>query len=841
MSASRSDTDFGHGLHGAVTDFVTRASRLVHIKSILIAYVAIGVIYSIVTPIFEASDELWHYPLVQWLSDGNPLPIQDPESVGPWKQEASQPPLYYALVGWATSWIDTGDMNDVLRPNPHVDNGVITLDGNINLVVHDPGREAFPWRGTVLAVHLARLLSVGMGAATIWLTYRLALELFPPARGCPPCVPPARGGDTGGAWFALSAAAVVAFTPMFLFISSAVNNDNLAVLLCTLALLLIVKRLRAPEEPATLGFRVGRWIPLGTVLGLAALTKTSALALLPVTALTVAVVAWKRRSWLELVAGALGTAVPLLLIAGWWYLRNIQLYGDVTGLNAFVEVLGRRAAPASLAQLWGERWGFMLSYWGLFGGVNVPMDDWVYHLLNALAWMALVGAVAYLISSAAKWFREDPGPPLRSPRPKGVGSLSKGQPRRDFGRDLSGYLQERIPLFAVGLFGVLVVAALTQWATVTWSSQGRLVFSAIAVWSIFLVLGLTGLLPDSAGRFAGAALGVCLFTIAAIAPFATIAPAYARPDPVTRIESPALSEGEGFDVPLDVEFGDRIRLLGANVDSRSARPGESIEITLYWQASAPMDRDYSTFVHLLDENEIVVAQRDMFPGQGLWPTSQMNVGDVIASRYVLYIPKAAYAPNVLTWEVGVYDTAIPGGPRLPALSGGSRPGIPMPGSEGSVSSGGDNVRFGSIALAPGPGDVPNPVAFNLGNQVELIGYDIDRRVAAPGETLRLTLYWRARSRMPIDYTVFTHVLEPPETLRAQHDKQLAPPTSTWATGQVVSDTYELTIKPDTPPGVYEVEIGVYDLRSSTFDRLRVLTDDGRITENYILLNKVRVR
>jgi len=218
----------------------------------------------------------------------------------------------------------------------------------------------------------------------------------------------------------------------------------------------------------------------------------------------------------------------------------------------------------------------------------------------------------------------------------------------------------------------------------------------------------------------------------------------------------------------------------------------------------------------------------------------MNVGDVIASRYVLNIPKTAYAPSALIWEVGVYDRSTPGEPRLPALSAKS----PTEGSgeaEGSVSSGGDNVRFGSIALAPGPGDVPNPVAFNLGNQVELIGYDIDRRVAAPGETVRLTLYWRARSRMPIDYTVFTHVLEPPETLRAQHDKQLAPPTSTWATGQVVSDTYELTIKPDTPPGVYEVEVGVYDLRSPTFDRLRVLTDDGRITENYILLSKVRVR
>ncbi len=793
-------------------------SRLANIKIILIAFSLLGATYSVVTPIFEASDEVWHYPLAQWLSKGNPLPVQDPGNVGPWKQEASQPPLYYYLMGWVTAWIDTSDMDEVLRPNPHVDNGVITSDGNINLVIHDPARESFPWRGTALAVHLARLLSVLMGAATVWLTYRIALELFPPARG----------GDRGRVWLALSAAAVNAFTPMFVFISSAVNNDNLTMALCSLALLLMIKRLRAPEEPATPGFRAGRWLPLGAVLGLAALTKTSALALLPLAALTVAVVAWKRRSWAEFFAGGLATAIPALLIAGWWYARNLQLYGDLTGLSAFIDVLGRREAPASLQQLWGERWGFMLSYWGLFGGVNVPLDYWVYHVFNALAWIAFVGAMVYLVRMTLRWFRGTP--PLSSlPR--------SGEDRAGAVRD---FIQGRAPLFIVGLFGIAVVAALTQWAAVTWSSQGRLVFSAISTWSIFFGLGLFGtwlgdspprhkdtkrtktlgvfvsgwLTNERIGMWIAATVCAFMFAMAAAAPFTTIAPAYARSDPV--------SLPGAMSTPLDVTFGGRIRLIGADMNTQSAAPGESIEIVLYWQAVAPLDRDYSTFVHLLDPNEIVVAQRDMFPGQGLWPTSQMTVGDIIASRYVLNVPTTAYAPDRLVWEVGVYDKSLPSEPRLPA------------------SSGGDNARFGQVSLARAPGQVPNPIVYNLGDQVELIGYDMDRRAAAPGETIRLALYWRARSTMAIDYTVFTHVLQRPEMLWAQHDKPLAPPASTWTVGQVVSDTYDLTIKPDAPAGVYEVEVGVYDAGSPTFERLRVITDDGRITENYILLSKVRV-
>ncbi|HQF71649.1 MAG TPA: hypothetical protein PLH39_10265, partial [Promineifilum sp.] len=112
---------------------------------ILTLFVLLGFSYALITPIFEASDELWHYPMVRHLADGNPLPVQvfDPALAGPWNQEASQPPLYYTLAAALTFWIDTGDMAQVRWLNPHVDNGVITADGNTNLVVHDPA--ANPW------------------------------------------------------------------------------------------------------------------------------------------------------------------------------------------------------------------------------------------------------------------------------------------------------------------------------------------------------------------------------------------------------------------------------------------------------------------------------------------------------------------------------------------------------------------------------------------------------------------------------------------------------------------------------------------------------------------------
>ncbi len=227
---------------------------------ILGLFLLLGGIYAVTTPVFEASDELWHYPMVRHLADGNPLPVQvyDPAEAGPWKQEASQPPLYYYLSAALTFWVDTADMEAVRLENPHVDNGVITEDGNNNLVVHHPDWNQ--WQGTLLAVHIVRLASVLLGALTVYLTYRIGREVAPDR--------PEIG---------LGAAAVNAFIPMFLFISGAVNNDNLAIPLASLAILLMIVAVTGRGRlgrvaQATSAKRWLFWVLLGVVIGLAVLT-----------------------------------------------------------------------------------------------------------------------------------------------------------------------------------------------------------------------------------------------------------------------------------------------------------------------------------------------------------------------------------------------------------------------------------------------------------------------------------------------------------------------------------------------------------------------------------------
>src|SRR3972149_2073100 len=105
--------------------------RFLHLRTIqiiLAGYVILGAIYSLATPIFEASDEVSHYAVIQYVAEEARLPVQQPGVKTAWEQEGSQPPLYYLLMALATKWIDTRDANDRMYPNPHAAPGDPSLD-----------------------------------------------------------------------------------------------------------------------------------------------------------------------------------------------------------------------------------------------------------------------------------------------------------------------------------------------------------------------------------------------------------------------------------------------------------------------------------------------------------------------------------------------------------------------------------------------------------------------------------------------------------------------------------------------------------------------------------------
>ncbi|MCC6801325.1 MAG: glycosyltransferase family 39 protein [Anaerolineae bacterium] len=733
--------------------------------AILAAYLVLATVYSVVTPIFEAADELWHYPMVQYLAThGLALPPQEPGIITAWRQEGSQPPLYYLIAAVLTSPVDTSDLDVIRRQNPHADIGVIRPDGNANMIVHHADLEAFPWRGTVLAVHIARLFSVLLGLGTVIVTFRLGRELFPQR----PEV-------------ALGAAALNACLPMFLFISGSVNNDNLSNLLGNLLLLLIVLLLKAERPP-----RYQLYALIGIITGASLLAKLNLGLLIPLVALALVVVSLRFRDWRPLVVGGLISGTLTIVIAGWWYLRNFQLYGDPTGLNNFLDIVGRRAIPANAAQLWAERDSFAQAFWGFFGGVNVALPDAVYLIFNLISGVGIVSAALFMLYRLTSW--------------------------RTWRLGGSKYLPHLVSV----LWIAITLISYLRWTAETWASQGRLVFGALSPILVLIALGLTWWLPRRARPLLIGATALVFAVVAVYAPFGVIAPAYALPAPA---ESGAARAT--FNAPDD----GAVALLDARISTATVQPDEYVLLEIDWRIETPLQRNWSLFVHLVTPDGVIVGQRDVYPGGGTLATGDLAAGYTWRNPVAVVVPSSAYAPETLRVVVGWSDLAT--GERL-ALPDGS------------------NVfEIGTVGLQPRASDlnIPNPLSVNFGDRLELVGYALSDLTPAAGASFDLTLYWRAIQPVSQDYTVFAHVIDPATTtIYAGSDS--APggsATSTWTPSEIVEDRHTLTVNPDAPPGIYEVEIGLYrSPGDGTFPRLRIVTADGGMANDYTYLSRVRV-
>ncbi|MFL7809928.1 MAG: glycosyltransferase family 39 protein [Anaerolineae bacterium] len=124
----------------------------------------------------------------------------------------------------------------------------------------------------------------------------------------------------------------------------------------------------------------------------------------------------------------------------------------------------------------------------------------------------------------------------------------------------------------------------------------------------------------------------------------------------------------------------------------------------------------------------------------------------------------------------------------------------------------------------------------------LIGYAIEPATPRAGQTIYVTLRWLATKPMAVDYTVFTHVLDPFGAFVVGSDSQPVSgtrPTTSWAPGTVVTDNYALLLPAELASGEYAVEVGIYDL--ATMVRLTVSQPGGVFDHaDHLLLESVRV-
>lgn len=724
-----------------------------------LAFIVFGCIYAFSTPIFEAGEELEHFTVIHTMKNGG-LPVTSARTPFTWGDQVHQPPLYYATAALLTLPIDTSDFLTHLDFNPYANPEDLYGLGNRNLLLPDATPPAI--QQTTLAVIVLRLLNVATSVLTLWAVTRIATFINPRR----PAV-------------AIVAVALTAFNPMFLFLSSSVGNLPLAMALNSVLVLILMQFLRE-------GMTVARLVLLAVLLALAILTHLSALVLLVVVVLTVLALARQTTEWRTALIGLGLVAVAFLVVDGWWFVRNVQLYGDPLNLGIWQQAAGLRPAPLTADRLPLEFAVFRQTYWGVFGIENIRMADVLYILLDLFVFTAILGVI-YLMGQLLAI--------------------------RDFAharRELAGILLLQA-IVLVALIGYFVWLAMVQ------DVPGTHLFPVIAAISPLLAAGFIEIVwwmlflitpPDRSYVRAGDAVpnetlhpnsvwtARVLGVVALLVPFIAIVPAYSAPAPVEALGSTVQQ--------VYARYGN-VELVGYDMLQERYLPGQMVGVTLFWRVIEPTEDDYSVTLALLPPTGFDLGKVRTFPGWGKLRTSTWQAGATYADTYFLRLDPLVAGNFPL---------------RLHVIWNNDRTGetIAVTDEQGNVI---PNVLLDAGAMIyarafNGRLAVPDNVEPRLrefGQFMRLEEFAFDRA------TYHTILVWNTMKPMEENYTVSVQILDSENSIVRQQDVQPSLPTRFWQYGDRYFTDHALVQDSALPPGDYRVIVAVYDL--DTLERLEV--------------------
>jgi hypothetical protein len=104
------------------------------------------------------------------------------------------------------------------------------------------------------------------------------------------------------------------------------------------------------------------------------------------------------------------------------------------------------------------------------------------------------------------------------------------------------------------------------------------------------------------------------------------------------------------EAPLSAQFSGQIALRGYQLQIRARQ----IEVSLRFQALARPVADYTLFLHLDNAQGEIVAQTDVMPLEGRYPTSIWDLGEIIVTDMVVTLP-GDLRPGEYTLWMGMYN------------------------------------------------------------------------------------------------------------------------------------------------------------------------------------------
>jgi hypothetical protein len=109
-----------------------------------------------------------------------------------------------------------------------------------------------------------------------------------------------------------------------------------------------------------------------------------------------------------------------------------------------------------------------------------------------------------------------------------------------------------------------------------------------------------------------------------------------------------------------ITFGGRIRLAGVSVE-----PVDSSLVARFdWQAIEQPAGDHTLFVHVVNEEGVIVGQADIRPRRGTYPTVIWDAGEIVPDEVTVSLPSDLPAGR---YDVYIGWYTLPSGERLAAL------------------------------------------------------------------------------------------------------------------------------------------------------------------------------
>ncbi|MCS7261122.1 MAG: DUF4832 domain-containing protein, partial [Anaerolineae bacterium] len=266
--------------------------------------------------------------------------------------------------------------------------------------------------------------------------------------------------------------------------------------------------------------------------------------------------------------------------------------------------------------------------------------------------------------------------------------------------------------------------------------------------------------------------------------------------PLTEVEIlpaplPGVTEAPDARYAMATAVTSSLYLVGAEVSSTHARPGDRLQVTLTWQARATMNEDFYLSLGVIRQGTGNVygltSPRPLVSPR--YPTSLWRPGETLRVHYPFLLP-ANLESDEYVLGLRLFTSSaqrVISELALQRLNVEARP-----------------HRF----TVP---SVDQPTQLRFGESIRLLGYDHPIVRVAEREIF-VRLYWQTSAPIEDSYIVFLHLVDSANAIVAQIDTLPGngdAPTTGWVVGEVIADTLRMPLPATLSAGRYRLVLGMY--------------------------------